>query len=84
MSFKSFISEERNYKREYENYHSDPEQIKRRGKRNSARRSLKDDKRLTPDMDVHHKDNDPMNNEKSNLSIVTQRFNRREPRLRDK
>jgi hypothetical protein len=39
-------------------------------------------KDLTDEKDVHHKDNNPMNNDKSNLSIVTQRYNRREPRLR--
>mgnify|MGYP003115950767 CR=1 FL=1 len=32
--------------------------------------------------DVHHKDNNPMNNDKSNLSIVSQKYNRSEPRLR--
>tara|TARA_Y100000296_G_C5050868_1_gene194745 strand:- start:476 stop:628 length:153 start_codon:yes stop_codon:yes gene_type:complete len=34
--------------------------------------------------DVHHKDNDPLNNDHNNLSIVTQHYNRREPRLREK
>jgi hypothetical protein len=33
--------------------------------------------------DVHHKDNDPMNNEKGNLSVTTQKYNRTEPRLRE-
>jgi hypothetical protein len=75
------VSEERNYKKEYENYHSRPEQKKRRAARNGARRMLKDRKNIKG-MDVHHKDNDPMNNDKSNLSIVTQKYNRTEPRLR--
>ena len=35
---------ERNYKKEYENYHSKPEQKKRRAGRNHARRQLKDTK----------------------------------------
>ena len=35
------VEEDRDYKKEYENYHSKPEQIKRRQKRNEARRSLK-------------------------------------------
>ena len=74
-------SEERDYKKEYENYHSKPEQIKRRAKRNEARRSLKDRKDIKG-KDVHHKDNNPMNNDKSNLSIVSQKYNRTEPRLR--
>ena len=74
-------SEERDYKKEYANYHSKPEQIKRRAKRNEARRILKDRKDIKG-KDVHHKDNNPMNNDKSNLSIVSQKYNRSEPRLR--
>ena len=73
---------ERNYKKEYENYHSKPEQKKRRAGRNKARRSLKDNKGIVG-KDVHHKDNNPMNNDKSNLSIVTQKYNRTEPRKRN-
>ena len=72
---------ERNYKKEYENYHSKPEQKKRRAGRNKARRQLKDTKGIVG-KDVHHKDNNPMNNDKSNLSVVTQKYNRTEPRLR--
>ena len=74
----------RNYKKEYENYHSRPEQKLRRAARNAARRSFKGNKNLTAEKDVHHKDNNPMNNDKSNLSIVSQNYNRKEPRLRDK
>ena len=33
--------------------------------------------------DVHHKDNDPTNNDTSNLSVTTQKYNRTEPRLRE-
>ena len=73
---------ERNYKKEYENYHSKPEQKKRRAGRNHARRQLKDTKGIVG-KDVHHKDGNPMNNDKSNLSIVTQKYNRTEPRKRN-
>ena len=73
----------RNYKKEYENYHSRPEQKVRRAARNAARRCLKD-KAGIKGKDVHHKDNNPLNNDKSNLSIVTQNYNRKEPRLREK
>ena len=72
---------ERNYKKEYENYHSKPEQKKRRAGRNKARRDLQDTKGISG-KDVHHKDGNPMNNDKSNLSIVSQKYNRTEPRLR--
>ena len=78
---KQNTKEERDYKKEYADYHSKPEQIKRRAKRNEARRSLKDRKDIKG-KDVHHKDNNPMNNDKSNLSIVSQKYNRTEPRLR--
>ena len=79
-SLKTFL--ERNYKKEYQNYHSSTEQKKRRAGRNKARRSLKDNKGIVG-KDVHHKDNNPMNNDKSNLSVVTQKYNRTEPRLRE-
>ena len=76
--------EERDYKREYTNYHSRPDQIARRSARNSARRivSKKVKEEDLEGKDVHHKDNDPLNNDTKNLSIVTQHYNRREPRLR--
>ena len=69
----------RNYKKEYENYHSRPEQKIRRAARNAARRLFTD---ADPDKDVHHKDNNPLNNDKNNLSLVTKHYNRKEPRLR--
>ena len=77
---------ERDYKREYANYHSQPDQIARRSARNSARRimSKKVKEEEIEGKDVHHKDNNPLNNDKNNLSIVTQHYNRREPRLREK
>ena len=70
----------RNYRKEYDNYHSKPEQKIRRAARNAARAKFKD---ADPNKDVHHKDNNPLNNDKNNLSLVTQHYNRREPRLRE-
>ena len=79
------LMEERNYRKEYDNYHAQPDQRKRNAGRLRARRLMaklgkvsKGDKK-----DVHHKDNDPMNNEKGNLSVTTQKYNRTEPRLRE-
>ena len=72
----------RNYKKEYETYHSKPEQKVRRAARNAARRLLKDRKGIKG-KDVHHKDNNPENNDKENLSVVTQNYNRKEPRMRE-
>ena len=71
----------RNYKKEYENYHSRPEQKIRRAARNAARRRFSN---ADSTLDVHHKDNDPLNNDLNNLSLVTQHYNRKEPRLREK
>ena len=75
----------RNYKKERENYHSRPEQMLRNAARKRARRQMeKEGKAEKGDgKDVHHKDNDPLNNDKNNLSLVTQHYNRREPRLRE-
>ena len=79
------LMEDRNYRKEYDNYHAQPDQRKRNAGRLRARRLMaklgkvsKGDK-----MDVHHKDNDPTNNEKGNLSVTTQKYNRTEPRLRE-
>ena len=79
--------EERDYKREYANYHSRPDQIERRSNRNSARRIVRKKTKNEEDIvgkDVHHKDNNPLNNDEKNLSVVSQRYNRREPRLRER
>ena len=70
---------ERNYAKEYENYHSKPEQIARRSSRNKAQRMMG----TVDGMDVHHKDNNPLNNDPSNLEHMDKSENRREPRLRE-
>ena len=82
---RQFHMEDRNYRKEYDNYHAKPDQRERNAGRLRARRLMaklgkvsKGDKK-----DVHHKDNDPMNNEKGNLSVTTQKYNRTEPRLRE-
>ena len=64
---------------EYDRYHSKSKQKKDRAARNTARRRHGQSRK-----DVHHKDNNPLNNDKANLSVVTQHYNRREPRLREK
>ena len=73
---------ERNYRKEYDNYQGTPEQIARRSSRNKARRVMGDKTKI--DMDVGHKDNDPMNNDPKNLRNEDPSKNRREPRLRGK
>ena len=68
----------RNYAKEYANYHSRPEQIKRRSARNKARRlavkignAKKGDGR-----DIHHRDGNPVNNKKGNLRSMSKSANR--------
>ena len=72
---------ERDYKKEYANYQGTPEQIARRSSRNKARRVMGD--KVMQGMDVGHKDNNPMNNDPSNLKNEDPSDNRREPRLRE-
>ena len=72
---------ERNYRKEYDNYHSRPEQVANRSSRNKARRTMGD--KAVKGMDVGHRDNNPMNNDPDNLRNEDPSTNRREPRLRE-
>ena len=58
----------RNYAKEYANYHSRPEQIKKRSSRNKARKLALSQKRVSKgdNMDVHHEDGNPLNNNRKN------------------
>jgi len=80
--FEEVELDERNYAKEYANYHSRPEQIANRSSRNKARRVMGDKTKIG--MDVGHKDNDPLNNDPKNLRNEDPSVNRREPRLREK
>jgi len=73
--------DERNYRKEYDNYQGRPEQIANRSSRNKARRIMGDKTKIG--MDVGHADNDPMNNDPDNLRNEDPSKNRREPRLRE-
>ena len=67
----------RNYKKEYENYHSKPDQKKDRAGRNGARRMMK--KKHGNSLlgrDVDHKDRNPRNNTISNLRVQSKSMNR--------
>ena len=79
---KTFI--ERDYKKERENYLGTPEQKKRNAARKRARRVLEKEGKVKPfdGKDVHHKDNNPENNDPKNLKAVDRSWNRTEPRLR--
>ena len=68
----------RNYKSEYENYHSKPKQKKRRAARNKARRAAlrTGSVKKGDNLDVHHVDGNPRNNDARNLAVRSQHHNR--------
>ena len=84
MSAEQIEEAQRNYKKEYDNYHSKPEQREKNAARLRARRlMIKNGKAARGDgKDVHHKDNNPLNNDETNLKLTDPSWNRREPRLR--
>jgi hypothetical protein len=68
---------QRNYRKEYDNYHSKPEQKKDRAGRNGARILMK--KKYGNSLlgrDVDHKDRNPRNNSMSNLRLQSKSLNR--------
>ena len=72
------MAQVRDYKREYAIYHGKPEQIKRRSERNKSRRMLAKAGLVHKGdgMDVHHKDNNPADMNRSNLKVVSKSWNR--------
>ncbi len=66
----------RDYRKEYDNYHSSAKQRKNRGKRVQAARDMKKAGRHKKGMDVHHKDGNPKNNSPSNLTMKSKKSNR--------
>lgn len=77
-SMTSPLSEGRNYRKEYDNYHSKPEQRKNRSKRVLARRLMMKLGRVKKGdgKDVDHKDGNPRNNGKHNLRVRSKSENR--------
>ena len=68
----------RNYRQEYDGYHSRPAQKKNRAARNGARRKMKKAGRVRKGdgRDVDHKDGNPRNNRRSNLRIQSKKKHR--------
>lgn len=68
----------RDYKKEYREYHSRPDQMKKRAKRNAARTILtkKLGKAAVAGKDVDHKDRNANNNSLSNLRLQSPSKNR--------
>ena len=66
----------RNYRKEYDNYHGQPDQIKRRDSRNAARNLLKKKGVGVIGKDVAHKNGNPKDNRPTNLKVVSKTKNR--------
>ena len=67
----------RNYRKEYDEYHSQSKQKKRRAGRNAARRKMSEAGKVKKGdgKDVHHKDRNPKNNKTNNLKVVSKSKN---------
>jgi|TARA_Y100000310_G_scaffold339429_2_gene432046 hypothetical protein len=68
----------RNYRKEYDSYHKDKKQKKRRAHRNAARRLMiaSGAAKKGDGKDVHHQDRNPKNNSRKNLRVTTRKANR--------
>ena len=68
----------RNYRDEYDNYHSSDAQKKRRAARNKARNIMEKAGKVSKGdgKEVDHKDRNPTNNSKKNLSVKSKSNNR--------
>jgi len=77
---------QRNYKEEYRRYHSSPQAIKERGKRNQARKIMrkKYGNKAIKGKDIHHKNGNPNDNSLKNLAIVSINYNRGRARFNNK
>jgi hypothetical protein len=69
---------DRDYQKEYKDYHGSPEQIKRRAARNKARRHLEKEGRVSKGdgNDVDHRDHNPLNNSPANIRVRSKSANR--------
>lgn len=74
----------RNYRSEYKNYHSKPEQKKNRASRNTARRKMvaAGKAKKGDGKDVAHRNGNPKDNRRSNLKVASASKNRSYKRTR--
>lgn len=74
----------RNYRNEYDNYHSSPKQKQRRAGRNKARRIMErlGKAKKGDGKDVAHKDNNPLNAKLKNIRMESRKSNRSFPRTK--
>jgi hypothetical protein len=72
----------RNYKKEYANYHSKPAQKKNRASRNAARAAVKKSGVNVAGKDVAHRNGNPRDNRRGNLTTQRPSQNRSFARTR--
>ncbi len=71
------MAKKRNYRKEYDEYHGKPEQIRQRSSRNKSVRALGREGKASKDgKEVHHADGNPMNRSKKNLRVIKRSTNR--------
>ena len=73
----------RNYKKEYTNYQGTATQKKNRAGRNAARRTLKKSGVNVAGKDVSHRNSNPRDNRRKNLTVKTASQNRSYARTRN-
>ena len=77
------VASRRNYKKEYANYHSKPAQKANRASRNTARRTVKKTGTGVAGLDVSHRNGNPRDNRRKNLSLKPASQNRSYARTRN-
>ena len=73
----------RNYKKEYANYHAKPAQKQNRASRNAARSTLKQAGVNVAGKDVAHRNGNPRDNRRANLTVKPASKNRSYARTRN-
>ena len=78
MGFLKKVKKQRNYRKEYDNYHSSETQKKRRAARNKSRREAISNgiAKKGDGKDIHHKDRNPNNNSSNNKQLIPKSKNR--------
>lgn len=73
------MARNRDYRKEYDQYHGKPEQIANRASRNAARAKAEKQGRVRKGdgKEVDHKDGNPRNNSPKNLQVMSRTANRR-------
>tara|TARA_R110002073_G_scaffold49986_2_gene132748 strand:- start:884 stop:1183 length:300 start_codon:yes stop_codon:yes gene_type:complete len=74
------VAKKRNYRKEYDNYHSSTTQKVNRAGRNAARSIVKKSGAATAGKDVAHKNGNPRDNRRGNLTLQRASQNRSFPR----